>query len=146
LLDDPGADQVAVDGTTSSPAQRSHIFSGDVSYQVNHNLTLGAKYAARIGHIRDRVSGAKWERSMVQLGVLRADVHVVKEWDAMVEGRVMWSPTTDQTDMGLVAALYRHFGDNMKVGVGYNFGQFSDDLRDLSRNDHGVFLNVIGKF
>jgi hypothetical protein len=80
------------------------------------------------------------------LGVLRADVHVVNEWDAMLEGRVMWSPTTDQTDMGLVAALYRHFGDNMKVGVGYNFGRFSDDLRDLSQNDHGVFMNVIGKF
>jgi hypothetical protein len=146
LLDDPGADQVAVDGTTSSPAQRSHIFSGDVSYQLNKNITLGAKYGARIGHIRDRVAGAKWERSMVQLGVLRADVHVVNEWDAMLEGRVMWSPTTDQTDMGLVAALYRHFGDNMKVGVGYNFGRFSDDLRDLSQNDHGVFMNVIGKF
>ena len=64
----------------------------------------------------------------------------------MVEGRIMWSPTTDQTDMGLVTALYRHFGDNMKLGVGYNFGRFSDDLRDLSQNDHGVFLNVIGKF
>ncbi len=146
LLDAPGADQVAIDGTTSSPAQRSHIFSGDVSYQINRNLTLGAKYAARIGQIRDRVAGAKWERSTVQRGVLRADVHVVNEWDAMVEGRIMWSPTTDQTDMGLVTALYRHFGDNMKLGVGYNFGRFSDDLRDLSQNDHGVFLNVIGKF
>jgi hypothetical protein len=146
LLDEPGSDQVAVDGTTSSPAQRSHIVSGDVSYQLNKNLTLGAKYAARIGQIRDRKAGAPWERSTVQLGVLRADVHVVKEWDAMLEGRVMWSGTTDETDLGVVAALYRQFGDNMKVGVGYNFGHFSDDLRDLSQNDHGVFLNVIGKF
>ena len=146
LLDEPGSDQVAVDDTTSSPAQRSHIVSGDVSYQVNKNLTLGAKYAARIGQIRERVAGAKWERSTVQLGALRADLHVVQEWDAMLEARMMWSQTTDETDIGLVAALYRHFGDNMKVGVGYNFGRFSDDLRDLSQNDHGVFLNVIGKF
>jgi hypothetical protein len=146
LLDEPGSDQVAVDGTTSSPAQRSHIVSGDVSYQVNKNLTLGAKYAARIGQIRERKPGAAWERSVVQLGALRADFHVVKEWDAMLEARMMWSQTTDETDIGLVAALYRQFGDNMKVGVGYNFGRFSDDLRDLSQNDHGVFLNVIGKF
>jgi hypothetical protein len=146
LLDQPGADQVSVDGTTSSPAQRSHILSGDVSYQATNKLTLGAKYGVRVGEIRERIAGANWERSSVHLGVLRADYHIVHEWDAMVEGRVMWSPTTDETDFGLVAALYRHFGDNMKVGLGYNFGRFSDDLRDLSQNDHGVFMNVIGKF
>jgi hypothetical protein len=146
LLDQPGGDQVSVDGTTSSPRQRSHIFSGDVSYQVNNKLTLGAKYGARIGEIRDRAPGSTWDKSIVNLGVLRADINVVSEWDALIEGRVMWSPTTDQTDWGLVAAVYRHFGENMKMGIGYNFGRFSDDLRDLSQNDHGVFLNVIGEF
>ncbi len=146
LLDEPGADQVSVDGTTSSPSQRSHIVSGDVSYQATNKLTLGAKYGVRVGEIRERVAGADWDRSTVHLGILRADYHIVHAWDAMVEGRVMWSPTTDETEFGLVAALYRHFGENMKVGLGYNFGQFSDDLRDLSQNDHGVFLNVIGKF
>jgi hypothetical protein len=146
LLDEPGANQVSVDGTTSSPFQRSHILSGDVSYQLNEKLTLGAKYGVRVGEIRDRFPGAGWDRSTVHLGILRADWHVVHAWDAMLEGRVMWSPTTDQTDLGLVAAVYRHFGDNMKVGVGYNFGRFSDDLRDLTQDDHGVFLNVIGKF
>ncbi len=146
LLDQPGADQVSVDGTTSSPAQRSHILSGDVSYQATNKLTLGAKYGVRLGEIRNRTAGSNWERSSVQLGVLRADYHIVNEWDAMVEGRVLWSSTTEEADYGLVAALYRHFGENMKVGVGYNFGRFSDDLRDLSQDDHGVFLNVIGKF
>jgi hypothetical protein len=146
LLDEPGADQVTVDGTTSAPRQRSHIFSGDVSYQLNNKLTLGAKYGARFGEIRDRTPGSQWEKASAHLAVLRADWHVVHEWDALLEGRVMWSPTTDETDFGLVTAIYRHFGENMKVGVGYNFGYFSDDLRDLSQNDHGVFLNVIGKF
>ncbi len=146
LYDKPGADQVSVDGTTSSPSQRSHILSGDVSYDVSQKVTVGAKYGVRVGEIRDRVAGADWERASVHLAVLRADWHVVHEWDAMLEGRAMWSQSTNETDLGLVAAVYRHFGENMKVGVGYNFGQFSDDLRDLSQNDHGVFLNVIGKF
>jgi hypothetical protein len=146
LLDEPGADQVSVDGTSSSPSQRSHILSGDVSYQATNKLTLGAKYGVRVGQTRERVAGADWENATVHLGVVRADYHIVHEWDAMVEGRVMWSPTTDETDLGIVAAVYRHFGENMKVGIGYNFGRFSDDLRDLSQNDHGVFLNVIGKF
>jgi hypothetical protein len=30
--------------------------------------------------------------------------------------------------------------------VGYNFGQFSDDLTDLTTDDAGIFLNVIAQF
>lgn len=146
LYDLPGADQVSVDGTTSSPAQRSHIFAVDASYDAVPQLTLGAKYGVRIGETRERADGADWEDSQVHLGVLRADWHVVHEWDAVLEGRVMWSPTTDEADFGAVAAIYRQFSDNVKVGIGYNFGRFSDDLRDLTQDDHGVFVNVIGKF
>nr|WP_234827237.1 hypothetical protein [Sinorhizobium meliloti] len=55
-------------------------------------------------------------------------------------------PEADTTDYGALAAVYRHVGENFKVGVGYNFGRFSDDLRDLTLNDEGVFLNMVGKF
>ena len=142
----PGKDQASVDGTTSSPAQRSHIASVDASYDVLPQLTLGAKYGVRIGETRDRAAGSGWIDSQVHLGIVRADMHIVKEWDAVLEGRLMWSPTTDQKDFGAVAALYRQFGDNLKLGVGWNFGRFSDDLRDLTQDDHGIFMNVIGKF
>ena len=146
LHDNPGTNQVSVDGTTASPAQQSHIFSADASYDLVPQLTIGAKYGARIGRIRERVAGADWEKSSAHLAILRADLHIVHQWDALLEGRILWSPTSDQTDIGAVVALYRHFGDNLKVGVGYNFGHFSDDLRDLSQDDQGVFMNVIGKF
>ncbi len=146
LYDDPGANQVGVDGTTGSPAQQSHIFSADAIYDVSKYLTVGAKYGVRYGETRERVDGAEWETSQAHLAVLRADLHVVHNWDALLEGRALWSPTTDQTDYGLVAAVYRHVNENFKVGIGYNFGKFSDDLRDLTLDEQGVFLNVIGKF
>ncbi len=146
LYDLPGADQVSVDGTTSSPAQRSHIASIDATYDVVPQLALGAKYGVRIGETRDRAAGSSWTNSQVHLGIIRADWHVVTAWDAVVEGRLMWSPTTEQADFGAVAAIYRHFGDNLKMGIGWNFGSFSDDLRDLTQDDQGLFLNVIGKF
>jgi len=31
----------------------------------------------------------------------------------------------------------------MKVGAGYNFTDFSDDLTDLRYDDKGVFVNLI---
>ena len=46
---------------------------------------------------------------------------------------------------GILAAIYRHFGNHLKVGVGYNFTEFSDDLTDLDFDSQGLFLNVIGK-
>jgi hypothetical protein len=146
LYDNPGQDQVTIDGTKDGVSQRSHIFSADVSYDVIPQLTLGAKYGFRLGSIKERTAGARWEDSDAHLGILRADLHLVHEWDALFEGRMLWSPTTDQTELAFLVALYRQLGDNFKVGLGYNFGKFSDDLRDLSLDDGGVFVNVVGKF
>ncbi|WP_323032347.1 hypothetical protein [Paracoccus sp. (in: a-proteobacteria)] len=64
----------------------------------------------------------------------------------MLEGRVLHMPSADTTDLGALAAVYRHVGENFKIGIGYNFGRFSDDLGDLTFDDRGVFLNLVGKF
>jgi hypothetical protein len=146
VYDNPGADQVGVDGTTSSPAQRSVIFSADGTYDLTNSVSIGGKYGFRSGDTRERTAGSTWEYSQAHLAVLRADLHIVHEWDALIEGRVLWSPTTDSQDYGFLAAVYKQLGDNFKVGIGYNFGSFSDDLRDMVHDDHGVFLNVMGKF
>jgi hypothetical protein len=145
LYDLPGADQVTVDGTLNGDYQRSHIVSADAIYEVNDVLSIGAKYGVRYGETRNR-TGGPWERSIAQLGVVRADVNVIQEWDALVEGRMLWVPTAHSTQLGALAAVYRHMGENFKVGFGYNFGQFSDDLSDLVADDHGVFVNAVGKF
>jgi hypothetical protein len=145
LYDNPSKGQVTVDGTTDGPSQQSHIFSADVNYDVIPQLTIGAKYGFRLGETRDRTVGAGWEDADAHLGIVRADLHIVHEWDALVEGRVLWSPTSDSTEYALLVALYRQINDNMKVGIGYNFGRFSDDLRDLSLDDEGVFVNIVGK-
>ena len=63
-----------------------------------------------------------------------------------LKARVLYSPEAQQTDFGALVAVYRHVGNNAKIGIGYNFGRFSDDLTDLTKDDEGVFLNVIGKF
>jgi hypothetical protein len=146
IYDNPGADQVGVDGTSLSPAQSSNIFTTDASYDLTKSLNIGGKYGFRIGETRDRDAGAQWQAAKAHLGIVRADLHIVSEWDALIEGRILWSPTSDSTDYGFLVAIYRQLGDNFKVGIGYNFGSFSDNLADLSHDDRGVFLNVIGKF
>ncbi len=146
LFDKPGVDQVTINGTTSGPVQRTHILSVDGSYDISKIVTLGAKYGFRIGDTKPRDGSSGWQESSAHLAVLRADVNVVKNWDALIEGRVLWSPSADTAHYALLGAVYRHFGDNFKIGVGYNFGKFTDDLRDQSLNHSGIFINAIGKF
>lgn len=153
LYDMPGPDQVsAVSGDEYGPAQRSHILSVDFTYDLVPWLSVGAKYGVRYSEVRERVtdgsntSFSEWQRSTAHLGIIRGDLHIVNNWDALLEGRVMYMPEADTTDYGALVAVYRHVGDNLKLGVGYNFGSFSDDLRDLTLNDRGVFFNLVGTF
>ena len=46
---------------------------------------------------------------------------------------------------GALLGVYRHLGEHFKVGVGYNFTDYSDDLTDLSFRNDGWFLNIIGE-
>ncbi len=146
LYDLPGPEQENAAGETLGPKQRSHIISLDGTYDINEILSVGAKYGYRFGEISESRTGDDFTDSSAHLGVLRFDLHVVKNWDAVLEGRVLYLPEAQSTRYGAFAALYRHFGDNFKLGIGYNFADFSDDLTDLTFDDQGVFINAIGKF
>ena len=146
LYDLPGKDQVTVGGTTAGPQQRSHIFSVDANYDLTPILTIGAKYGFRIGETRPRDGSGGWTTGSAHLGVIRADLNIVHNWDGLAEARLLWQPQSKSADLGFLIAGYRHFGENFKLGVGYNFGRFSDDLRDQSFSSHGIFLNAIGQF
>ena len=62
----------------------------------------------------------------------------------MLEVRALELPDLDERRSGALVAVYRYVGRNFKVGVGYNFTDFSEDLTDLSYDHQGVFLNMIG--
>lgn len=68
------------------------------------------------------------------------------ERDALVEGRLLDVKQAGDARSGMLLGVYRHLGDNIKMGVGYNFTDFSDDLTDLDYDSQGMFVNVIGKF
>jgi hypothetical protein len=144
VYDVPGPDQVNIDGQIGGPSQQSHILSLDATYDLTQMVSIGGKYGLRIGEWKPEDEN-DWENSTAQLGVIRADLHVVEKWDVMVQGRCLWETASESVNWGAVAALYRQINDNFDVGVGYNFGRYSDDLADLSANDQGFFVNAVGK-
>lgn len=145
LYDLPGADQVNVDGNANGPKQRSHILNMALSYDLNQQFTLGAKYGFRLREEAPRGTDS-FVTSTAHLGVLRLDYHVVHNWDIMGEVRAMAYPKTDTKDFGALLGVYRDFGDNLRLGGGYAWGGVSDDLRSIETDKEGIFINLIGKF
>ena len=78
--------------------------------------------------------------------VLNARYHLTNQWDLLLEGRALQATQAGFSEFGALATAYRQVGQNVTLGLGYNFGSFSDDLNDLSQDDQGVFLNLVVKF
>jgi len=141
----PTTDQVSGASSTSGVIQRSHIAAVDVMYDLTSRWTVGGKYAYRLGEVsQDRVDREFFD-SRAHLYVLRADWHFLHRWDALVEGRLLDLPDAEDRRSGILVGVYRHLGNYVKVGVGYNFSNFSDDLTDLDYDHQGMFINIIGK-
>jgi Bacterial Ig-like domain len=142
----PGAEQVSSSGTAALPAQKSKVLSLDGNYRLTDWLTLGGKVGYRDGEVSLTRTDDTFVESDATLLVARADFNIVRSWDGLVEARRLSVDAAGDENTGVLAAIYRHIGDHAKVGVGYNFTDFSDDLTDLTFDDDGVFLNLVAKF
>ena len=142
----PSTDQVTGTNTPSDFIQRSHIGAVDVMYDLTPRLTVGGKYAYRHGQVAQDRENPEFFDSRAHLYVLRTDWHLVHRWDALIEGRRLDLPDAQDSRSGVLVGIYRHLGNHIKLGVGYNFCDFSDDLTQLDYKHQGLFINLIGKY
>lgn len=128
-------------------AQKSHVFSADAIFKITRHLSLGGKIGHRRGELRDRtIEGSEWFGSSSWLYIARADVHVVKAWDVIAEYRRLEVEESRDVRDGYLVGIYRHVTTNLRLGLGYNFTDYTDDLTDLSFRSEGWFVNLIGMF
>jgi hypothetical protein len=140
----PATDPFTIQTGVTQYLQQSHVASLDLTYDLTANWTIGGKYAYRLGEVSlDRESPDFFDNN-AHLGILRADYRFLRNWEASVEGRVLDLSDLGDRRTGALVAVYRYLGDHFKVGVGYNFTDFSDDLTDLSYDHQGLFLNIVG--
>ncbi|HNP62307.1 MAG TPA: OmpA family protein [Woeseiaceae bacterium] len=140
----PTTDQVTLQNIAAEFIQKSHIAAIDVSYDVTPQVSIGGKYAYRLGQVSlDREDPTFFDNN-AHLYVLRGDYTFRDNWELLAEVRMLDMPDLNESRSGFLTTVSRYFGDNMKVGLGYNFTDFSDNLTDLSFDHQGVFLNVTG--
>ena len=76
--------------------------------------------------------------------MIRSDYRFRKNWEVLVEARLLDMPDLNESRTGALTTISRYLGDHLKIGLGYDFTDFSDDLTDLSFDHHGIFLNLTG--
>ena len=140
----PSTDQQNVRNVAVQFLQKSHVASFDVTYDLTRNLTIGGKYAYRLGQVSLDRENPEFFDNNASLYVVRGDYRFRENWELLVEGRMLSMADIDEQRAGALAVISRYIGDHLKIGIGYNFTDFSDDLTDLSYDHQGVFLNLTG--
>jgi flagellar motor protein MotB len=140
----PATDLFTLQSDSTQFIQQSHIASLDLTYDLTAKWSIGGKYAYRLGEVSLEREDPEFFDNNAHLYIARTDYRFLKDWESSLELRMLDLPDLEDRRSGVVFSVYRYLGDHFKVGVGYNFTDFSDDLTDMSYDQRGVFLNIVG--
>lgn len=126
--------------------ESAHIFAIDLAYDLHRFLGLVEKFAYKKGIYKTAVTDDIVIDSL--LLIHRFNFHVTRKWDLAMEYRALWqNEAADSLRHGALVEIDREFYDYVRLGLGYNFTNFDDDLRTTNDFDsHGPFVRLTGKF
>ncbi len=125
--------------------QRSMVYALEGIYELNPRWQVAFKAAHREGELRYR-GESEWFSSGASLYAARINYSITKLWDFQLEYRTLRVDTAKDNKNGWVTSIFRKIGNNAKVGVGYNWTDYNDDLTRLNYNSKGWFVNLVGKW
>jgi flagellar motor protein MotB len=140
----PGTDQVSMRDTPVQFVQKSHVAALDLTYELSARWSVGGKYAYRLSQVSLDREDREFFDNDAHLYVLRTDWRLGQGWETLLELRMLDMPDLDERRSGALAAIYKRLNRHFKLGAGYNFTDFSEDLTDLSFDHKGLFINFVG--
>jgi hypothetical protein len=131
---------------TIRPDERSHLLSLEGIYDFESRWELAAKAAIRKGERRSMRDMGPWQDFGLRMASIRARYQVSTSWDGVAEYRWLSDIDGDNERHGVLLTMYRQVGENLKVGVGFNFADFNDTLRIDDYDNRGWFVDLIGMY
>jgi len=126
--------------------QKSQILSFEGVFKPSQYWEYAAKLARREGEVRfDRGMGP-WFDSGTTFAAAQMRYELRMQWHALAEYRWLSVDHDGGTRQGFLLGLDRDLSKNFRIGVGYNFTEFSDDLTQFDYEHRGWFLNVSGRY
>lgn len=132
--------------TSFGTDQKSDIYTLEGTYLLNAEWELAGKLGRRTGQLREARGEGSFFKSTVNFHALQARYHLLKEWDALAEFRNLEVVESNSNRNGWLVGVDRHIGNHFKIGIGYNFTDFSDDLRLNDYEYKGWYISLIGKY
>ena len=125
--------------------QKSQILSFEGVYKLDQRWELAGKLARREGEVRMGRGTGLWLDSATTFAAAQVRYDLRTQWHALAEYR--WLDVGDGgTRQGVLLGVDRDLNNNLRIGVGYNFTEFSDDLTDFDYDHRGWFLNLVGTY
>ena len=125
--------------------QRSHVLALEGTYRFDQHWEFAGKVAERYGEARAGRATGEWFDSRARFTAAQARYRLHGSWSALGEYR--WLDVRDGgTRQGWLAGVDRDLGDHFRIGVGYNFTDFSDDLTRHDYRYRGWYLNMVGYY
>lgn len=125
--------------------QKSQVLSLEGVYRLDQRWEAAAKLARREGEVRYGRGTGDWFDSATTFAAAQLRYELRQEWHALVEYR--WLDVDDGgTRSGWLLGVDRDITRHLRLGVGYNFTRFSDDLTDFDYDHKGWFINFVGTY
>lgn len=125
--------------------QKSQIFSLEGVHRLDQRWELAAKVAHREGEVRMGRGSGDWFDSATTFAAGQVRYDILSKWHALAEYRVL-DVKDGGVKQGFLVGVDRDLTNNVRIGVGYNFTEFSDDLTNFDYDHKGLFINAVGRY
>jgi hypothetical protein len=126
----------------------AHIVAMEGVYDLSRYLALVEKVAFKMAQV-DSSFGSP-VTAYTYLWINRFNFHITRKWDFAAEYRILTQQGAGENlKHGVLVELDRELFDYTRVGIGYNFTEFDDDLRkknSYQTMSRGPFVRLTGKF
>ncbi len=130
--------------------ERSNIFSVEAIYDIDAKWQLGEKIAWKNSQIISKIADNSSTNenkinaaSDTYLWINRLNYRASDDWDVYGEYRILENRQAEDRKSGFLVGVNKGLGNSMKLGLGYNFTDFNDDLTDLDYIYRGLFVNLV---
>ncbi len=134
---------------------RKNVYALEGIFDLCRYIQLVGKVAYR--DMKEKVGLRDWTHSDTYLYLGRTNFHIVnctpdkpfllRGWDLGIEYRILRNTQIEDSKEGFLVELDKDLGNYLRFGVGYNFTDYSDDLRkDDNWDAKGLFVRVNGKY
>ena len=122
---------------------QKHLFGLEGIYAPNWRWEFYGKYAFRNSKtfVADDFVGS----SNISLGQLRATYRLNYHMDLVAEGRMIWQPSADYTESGIVLEAGYYLTPEFRMSAGYVFGSADDEDFSGTRSAGGPYLGMTVK-